>query len=299
MKGVPFVVSGEEIYTLNSDGTSTLLGAIPGTDKVDMDDNGEQVAIAAEGNGYIATLLTVTKITSTSFRNVSSVVYQDSFFIWTETDTGRFFKSSSFDGLAYDSLEFATAEFAPDNLVKVFSDHDDLLLLGKNNIEPWTNAGAQDFPFVAIDGAVMETGLLARDSVEKIDNSFVWLGSSERGGRVVWRASGYTPTRISTHALESKWDEISNPEDAYSFSFEIEGHAFYVLTFEGTGTYVYDASTGLWCEWVIEGQDDFSGIGFSNAFGKRLLGDPRSAIVHSLSVREYLPSARSYTCISP
>lgn len=284
MKGVPFIVSGEEIYTLNSDATSTLLGTVPGTDFVDMDDNGEEVAIAAEGNGYIATLLTVTQITDVSFRQVSSVVYQDSFFIWTEAGTGRFFKSAALDGFTYDALEFATAEFAPDNLVKAFSDHDDLFLLGKDTIEPWDNAGTADFPFIAIGGAVMEVGLLARDTVEKLDNSIVWLGSSERGGRIVWRANGYTPQRISTHALESKWDEVTDPEDAYSISFEIEGHAFYVLTFPSTGTYVYDAATNLWCEWIVEGQSDWSAIGFSNAFGKRLVGDPRSNIIHSLAV---------------
>lgn len=276
MKGTPFVVSGQEIYTVDSSGTGTLLGTVAGTDLVDMDNNGTQVAIVADNKGYIATTSTVQAITDADFRTPTSVVYQDSYFIWTEADSARFFISAAFDGLAYDALDFATAEYGPDNLVKVFSDHDDLLNFGMDTIEPWFANGSVDFPFSQQPGTAMEVGLLARDTVQKIDNSIFWLGSDRRGGRTVWRAAGYTPQRVSTHALESKWDTISNPENAYAFTFRMEGHAFYVLTFPDVGTYVYDASTGLWSEWQTFGKEDWSAVGFSNAYGKRIIGDRRS-----------------------
>jgi hypothetical protein len=284
MKGVPFVVVGEEIYTIDSGGSGTLLGSLPGTDLVDMDDNGTQVAIASEGLGYIATTSSVQVITDSDFRTVSSVVYQDSLFIWTEANSGRFFLSAAFDGLTYDALDFATAEYAPDNVVKVFSDHDDLLLFGKDTIEPWSNIGATDFPFTQNPGTALEVGLLGRDTAQKIDNSLMWFSSDERAGRTVQRLSGYTAVRVSTHALESKWDEIANPENAYAFTFRMEGHAFYVLVFPDEGTFVFDASTGMWCEWQTFGFDDWSVIGFSNAYNKRLVGDRRSNKIYEIGI---------------
>ena len=40
MDGVPFVVSGSDVFTFNSSGVATNIGTIGGTDRVDMDDNG-------------------------------------------------------------------------------------------------------------------------------------------------------------------------------------------------------------------------------------------------------------------
>ena len=285
MAGEYYVISGEEAFKVNEDGSTTFLGTVPGTDFVDMDDNGTEIAVVAGTDGYILTSSTATKITDGGFRFVSSVIYQDSFFIWTVADTGRFFISPSFAGLGpYDPLDVATAEFAPDNLVKVFSDHDDLLNFGIDTVEPWFNTGATDFPFGQNPGTSMEVGLLARNTVKKLDNTVFWFGSDQRGGRTVWRARGYTPTRVSTHALEAQWDQFLTPEDAYAFTFRMEGHAFYVLTFPGKATFVYDASTNRWCEWQTFGCPDWSAIGFANVYGKRLVCDRRSNKVLSIDV---------------
>lgn len=284
MGGVPFIVSGQSIFTITSTGIPTNLGSVPGTKLVDMADNGKQVAIVSGTAGFIATTSSVEQITDPGFRPVSSVTYMDSFFVWTENDTARFFLSPSFEGLGpYDPLDVATAEFAPDKLVKTFADHDELLNMGEDTVEPWYNAGAADFPYIQSQGTTMEVGILARDTVRKLDNSIFWLGSDERGGRTVWRSAG-RPVRVSTHALESQWDKAINIEDSYAFTFRLEGHAFYVLTIQNLGTYVYDAATNLWCEWQTFGEKDWSAIGFSNAFGKRITGDRRGNTIFEISI---------------
>lgn len=284
MKGVPFIVSGQNIFTLDSQGIPTNLGSLPGTKLVDMADNGTQVAIVSGTSGFIATTSTVTQITDSGFRAVSSVTYMDSFFVWTENDTARFFLSPSFEGLGpYDPLDVATAEFAPDNLVKTFADHDELLNMGKDTVEPWWNSGEADFPYTQSQGTTMEVGIVARDTVRKLDNTVFWLGSDERGGLTVWRSRG-RPERVSTHALESQWDQAVNIQDSYAFTFRMEGHAFYVLTIQNFGTYVYDAATNLWCEWQTFGEKDWNAIGFSNAFSKRLTGNRRGNQIYEISI---------------
>lgn len=60
---------------------------------------------------------------------------------------------------------------------------------------------------------------------------------------------GYTPVRISTHAVEFAIQGYSDVSDAFAYSYQAEGHSFYVLTFPaGNATWVYDVSTQLWHE---------------------------------------------------
>jgi len=290
MNGVPHIVSGKEVWTLAQDGTATQLpgDSVIGIQPVIMADNGSQVAIAAGGAGFIAFDGEVTRITDVGFRTVSSVDYQDAVFIWTETDTGRFFISPPFEGRGpYDPLDSATAEFAPDRVLRVFSDHDDLFLMGTDTVEPWFGSGAQDFPFAPNPGTVMEVGILAPRSVRKIDNSIMWLGSDERGGITVWRANGYSPQRVSTHALERFWETVVEIASAYAFTFRIEGHAFYVLTMPDFGTFVYDASTGLWSEWQTEGRPDWVALGFARAFGRKLTGNRLGNEIFDISLDHF------------
>ncbi len=290
MNKVTFIVSGQLAYTLNQAGVATVLAGDPisGTDLVDMDDNGSQVAVAASGNGYIITTSTVTQITDDGFLPVSSVAFQDSFFIWTVKDSAQFFISPSFEGLGpYDPLDRVTAEYAPDILVKVFSDHGDLFLLGTESVEPWRGSGNVDFPYAPLSGAAMEVGTIARDTVQKIDNSIMWFGQDERGGITVWRANGYTPQRVSTHALEAIWDKLDSVTDAYAFTFRTEGHAFYVLTIKNQGTWVYDAATGFWTDWQSEGAKDWTVVGFASSFGRRIVGDRNSGKIYNVDTQNF------------
>ena len=287
MDGIPFVVSGTEVYTVGSGGDPILVGTLTGTDRVDMADNGFEVAIVSENRGFIATTTSVTQITDVDFRTPSSVTFQDSFFIFSEVNTAVMFRSEPLDGFSYNGLDFSTAEYDSDDLRRVFSDGDELWAMGLNTLEFWYNDGVSAFSFTPTQGKVYETGCMARDTVKKIDNSIMWLGSDDRGGRVIWRGGGGAPQRISTHAVEKKMDEATDPEGAYAFTFTIEGHAFYIITFPDLITFSYSASTQQWLEWQTWDQNDWSPIGFTNAFNKRLVGDRRSNKIYELDLNTF------------
>ncbi|MFE1676613.1 hypothetical protein ACFMJE_18460, partial [Acinetobacter baumannii] len=66
---------------------------------------------------------------------------------------------------------------------------------------------------------------------------------------IVYRAVGYTGKRISTHAIEYAIQSYSTITDAIAFTYQQEGHSFYVLTFPTADkTWVFDVSTELWHE---------------------------------------------------
>lgn len=272
MGSVHFVISGDDVFTVNSSGIATNIGTIGGTDTPIMDDNGTQVAIASNGKGFIATTTSVVQITSPQFiGSVDSVTYIDSFFVWNSSEIMQ--SSSPFDGLTYNGLDIAAADYDPDGGVRVFRDHDQIFVFGVDSIEIWYNAAISSFPFAPIEGTSMEVGLKAKNSVAKVDNSIFWLGSDERGGLTVWRAIDYHPARISTHAIEKLIESATGTEDAIAFSYREEGHAFYVLTLPGQFTIVYDAATNLWHERETFNTDSWRVQNYLNVNGKNIVGD--------------------------
>jgi hypothetical protein len=113
----------------------------------------------------------------------------------------------------------------------------------------WYDSGNATFPIERIQGAFNEIGCAAAYSVAKLDNGIFWLGSDARGNGVVYRANGYTGVRVSTHAIEFAIQGYGDLSDAIAYTYQQEGHAFYVLIFPSAGaTWVYDVSTNSWSE---------------------------------------------------
>jgi len=134
-------------------------------------------------------------------------------------------------------------------LVAINVDHREAWLFGTDSVEVWYNVGGTDFPLQRIQGAFNEIGLVAAYSVAKLDNSLFWLGTDARGQGIVYKANGYTGQRVSTHAIEYAIAQYGNISDAFAYTYQQEGHAFYVLTFpSANATWVYDAATQAWHE---------------------------------------------------
>jgi hypothetical protein len=247
-----YVVSGSEVYKLNSmTGTPTLLGTVSGTGPVSIADNGTQIFFACNGPSYIYNEVTnvFQQITDPDFPGALTVGYLDGYFVFTEPDSQRVWVTSIFEGTQIDALDFASAEGSPDGLVGLIVDHREAWLFGTDSVEVWYDAGLADFPLARIQGAFNEIGCVATFSIAKLDNGLFWLGTDARGQGIVYRANGYTGTRVSTHAVEYAIAQYGNLADAIAYTYQQEGHAFYVLTFPtGNATWVYDVATGAWHE---------------------------------------------------
>ena len=247
-----YVVSGVEVYKLNSmTGTPTLLGTVSGTGPVSIADNGTQIFFACNGPSYIYNEVTnvFQQITDPDFPGAVTVGYLDGYFVFNEPDSQKVWVTNIFEGTQIDALDFASAEGSPDGLVGLIVDHREAWLFGTDSVEVWYDAGLADFPLARIQGAFNEIGCVAAFSIAKLDNGLFWLGTDARGQGIVYRANGYTGTRVSTHAVEYAIAQYGNLADAIAYTYQQEGHAFYVLTFPtGNATWVYDVATQAWHE---------------------------------------------------
>jgi hypothetical protein len=249
--GVGYVVSGLSLYSINSSYTATFLGTVSGTGPVSMADNGTQLFIACNGPSYIYNSLTnvFVQITDPDFPGALTVGYLDGYFVFIQPNTQKLWVTALLEGTSVDPLDFASAEGSPDNLVSMIVDHREVWLYGTNSVEVWYDAGNADFPLQRIQGAYNEIGCAATFSVAKLDNGLFWLGADARGQGIVYRANGYTGQRISTHAIEYAIAQYPIISDAVAYTYQQEGHAFYVLTFpSANATWVYDVSTQAWHE---------------------------------------------------
>ena len=251
--GSVWLVIGRSVVQMTSSYVLTTIGTILTTSgQVGIASNGTQLLIVDGTAGYIVNVLTstLTNITDTDFPyGVKRATYQDGYFAVTGDGSQKFYISSLLDGATWDGLDFASAEGSPDNTVGIISDHRELWLFGKNSAEVWVNTGSSEFPFERSGNTFIEHGCAAAASINKLDNTVFWLGQDDRGTGIVWRADGYTPIRVSTHAVEQAIASYGDVSDADAFTYQQEGHGFYVLTFPSAGkTWVYDAATQLWHE---------------------------------------------------
>lgn len=246
-----YVVSGNELFKIDLSYNATKLGDIAGTGPVSIADNGTQLFFATNPKGYIYDEVanTFAEITDPDFPGAATVGFVDGYFVFNQPDTQKLWVTSLYDGTMVDPLDFASAEGAPDSIVAVNVDHREIWVFGTNSIEVWYDAGTSPFPLQRIQGAFNELGCLAPFSVAKLDNTLFWLGNDARGYGMVYRANGYNGARVSTHAIEYAIQSYGDVSDAIAYTYQQEGHSFYVLTFPTANkTWVYDVSTGAWHE---------------------------------------------------
>lgn len=246
-----YVVSGTGVYKVNAQGFATLMGSIgSAAGPVGLASNGLEIQIVdGTAAGYLVTIATdaVSVISDADFPGGVTNGFLDGFVLFNEPNTGKLWATSAYSAGTIDPLDFATAEGLPDGLVAILVDHREIWMLGEQSVEVWYNSGAPDFPFERINGAFLEHGCAAAFSAAKIDNTVFWLGNDDKGNGVVWRADGYTPKRISTHPVESAIADYSTISDAIAWTYQQDGHSFYVLTFPtGCATWCYDVSTDRW-----------------------------------------------------
>lgn len=247
--GYGYVVSGEKFYKVDTNYNATELGNVTGQGPVSMADNGTQLFIACNPDGFIYNSATnvFQQILDSDFAGAVTVGYINEYFVFNEPNSQNFWVTSQLDGTQIDGLDYSRAIGSPDRLVALIVDHQEVWLFGTNSVEVWYDANLADFPLSKIQGAYLEIGCISPYTVAKLDNGIFWLGSDARGRGIVYRTNGYSGIRVSTHAVEWQIQQYSDISDAIGYTYQQDGHSFYVLTFPtANATWVYDVATSAW-----------------------------------------------------
>lgn len=209
-----------------------------------------------------------------------TVKYSDGYFIVMFAASNKFQMSAILDGTTWPEIQVNAVSVFPENIVGIIVSHRELWVCGSKHIQPYTDTGSLEV-FDVIPGSLIETGLAATFGINLVDNTVFWIGEDERGARQAWRANGYTPQRISTHAVEAALSSYSEAQIAslVSYSYQDGGHLFWVLYIPNTDcSWVFDVAESLWhkrAEWSTHNGTYGPHRSWNHfwAFGKHLVGD--------------------------
>jgi len=245
-----YIVNRDKLWKEANDGTQTELGTLlTSGGLVDMCDNGTQLMIVDGTAGYILTFASdaFVQVGGDFPANPTSVTFLNLRFVCTFAGTGQYYWSAINDGTSWDALDFATEESNPDNLVRVIADNGQLVLFGEFTTGFAGATGNDDAAFGRIGAAAIEFGLASKNSLDKFDQSLIFMSKTRLGGVQVCTLSGYTLQVVSNPDIETLFSKYSGIDSATGFSFQHQGHSFYQINFTAENiSWRYDGRTGDW-----------------------------------------------------
>ena len=245
-----YVALGDRALYITKTGAVGYVGQLATTTGfVSMAYNGAQILIV-DGTVYGKYVTKSSKawnsINHVDFPAASSCTFIDGYFVVTRAGTGEFYLSTIYDAAEWNALNYATAEGRPDNLYRCLNANNSLWLLGSDTTEVWYNTGDANFPFARIQGAVIEDGTVGPTAVTIIKDQIYFLSDKLE----IVRTIGYQRQKISTLHIDTAIQTYSRVDDAIAFSYAMDGHTFFVITFPTADkTWVYDLTTSAWHEW--------------------------------------------------
>ena len=222
----------------------------------------------------------------------SSNAYLDTYFIAGLDSSSKFQISDNSNGGAWNALDFANAESDPDNTVKVFANNSELILFGGVSTEFWSNTGGTDFPFSRV--AIAEWGLAAKWSIERFDNTLIYLAKNRMGGTVLVKLNGYIPQQVSTPEWEYIISTYADVSTATGFSYMLGGHPMYQINF-AEASWLYDGTTGLMSEVRSAGKVRHRADTYAYYLGQTVVGDYSTGKVYKLKKDTYTDNGEMIT----
>lgn len=199
--------------------------------------------------GYYVNLTTnvVTQITDPGFLGADRVAFIDGWFIFNRPGTQTFYTTGPTPySLTFPGAFFALKDASSDNLITLMENNRELWLIGERTSEVWYDAGGVNFAFSRIPGVVPQIGCAAVDSIARLGSKLAWLAKNEQGENFVVITNQYSYERISNHGVEKALGSYPLVSDAIGWTYEEDGHWFYVLTLPTADkTWVYDQTASM------------------------------------------------------
>jgi hypothetical protein len=212
------------------------------------------------------------------------------------------------DPTTWNALNILASQDGPDLIMELASLRREMWVLGTNKTSVYYDAGNPSFPFSRVQGAVSKVGCLAPRSVVEMNGSLYFLGTEApnlqnagNGLGAIYRTNGYNVQRISTYGIEQLLATWTNPDLSMAFTYQDQGHRFYVLNgasgSTANGCIVFDETTGACHErsspWTTN--TCYAGQCYSYAFGKHLVGSAVDGKILQLATNTYTDNGSAIT----
>jgi len=303
--GQCYGVCGSSFYAISSTWSLTLLGNISSeSGQVQMIDNGTYLIIVdGSADGWTVQLSdnTFAALVSDGFVGGNTVQFVDGYLVLNRPGTNEWYISTA-NEIVFDPTMFASKSGFSDNLAGLQVTKRYVYLFGTATTEVWFDAGDTPYPFDRLPGVFMQYGCTSVNSIAQMDGDIYWLAQSPQGDAIVCRTSQFNASQISTFALDNEMQGYTDLDQAIGFTYQFEGHFFYLLTFPISDvTWQYDLSTQQWNQlsWI-----DDNGIlhrhrasCYALAYGSPVVGDWETGQLYLWDVNNFTDNGQPITRI--
>lgn len=207
------------------------------------------------GNGvkaYYTDGTTVTEITDADFPNafVKGWAFLDGT-LYVGTEDPAIFGSELNDPVNWEVDNLIIPQIEPDFGVALSKQLVYVLMQKQWTTEVfYDQANTIGSPLGAVQGAKINFGCIAADSVQRIGDVLIWAAITREPGVQVVMVDNLKAAVISTRPVERLLTG-ADFSTTYSWTTAMNGHRFYVLTLvEENLTLVYDLTERLWSQWA-------------------------------------------------
>lgn len=288
-------VCGASVYSISSSWGMTRIGTLASSSgPVYMVDNANYLVIVdGSSKGWTVDLSNddFAILNTDGFTGGSSANFVDGYLIFNIPNTREWYISKN-DEISFDATLFASKSSYSDPLIGIGVTKRYVYLFGSETTEIWFDAGDTPFPFDRLPGAFMQYGCASPSSICQIDGNIYWLGQMQQGTAMIFRTNQFNAEKISTFALDNQMDGYTDLGQATGYTYEFEGHLFYVLNFPVSDvTWQFDISTGQWSQLAWCDSDGNlhrdRGNCFASAYGQPVIGDWENGNLYLLDANNY------------
>jgi hypothetical protein len=240
------------IATIANDGTPVQFSS--------SGDAGEQLFFVSGDYAYCYDF--ETNVLAPVVKGASFGGFIDSYFVVLDPSTSTLKVSQSFDGFQWDPTQVYQRSRAGDKWLSMAVTSNNIWLIGTQTGEVWVGTGNDEARFAPYTPVFLETGVIAADTMIRVSSdTMMWVAQDKDGAGYVVRTNGYQPEKVSTIAVDYSIQHLSTISDGAAFSYQQEGHIFYVVSFPAAKTtWVFDLTTQ---EWHRRGYWDPNLLGFT------------------------------------
>lgn len=282
-----YKVTDNTLYEVNSVGTHTTLGTIPGSNRCILKAMGSQI-IVANGSGqiYIWDGTTLTQNTNINLGNPRSVAVLNNQALY-DAGTGQGFDVSDV-GLpaSISGLNNAQAESYSDDLLMVYAFRETAYMMGRETIELWWNSGQGNPPFDKIQGAVINMGLDAIHSAAD-DPDYIFFLGNDKQFHSLTPGSSAVDTVISNPAMAEKIAKYLVTSDCIGWTMQLQGQRFYVAVFPTENVTWVHSVGGEWFEWGEGTEGRIRANSYAYVFNKHLVAEYNTGNIYELDPDTY------------
>lgn len=296
-----WVMSGGNLYSVTTGGTSTNRGAISTTGVAYFARNRAATPdIMMVTSDNLVRRISGTTVTTPSYDAsigaslFNSVCELDGFFVFTKSN-GEWY-ISGIDVTTIDPLDFAPALGAAASekdkrtgLVRGVTRGRDLVLAGEAGMSFWQNTGATDFPFQRVhiasfgtySGPCMVPVVAVTDGT--MTDTIVWPATGADGGYIgVMMMSGYDAAKVSTWEVDNAI-RTATRANLRAYAYQSQGVTFYAITDGASWTYEMNCRTRNWHQRKSSGLEFARPVAATTFNGSTIFGDYTSGLLYQQS----------------